>query len=234
MSTTEVRSLGRMPLHGGWAALRFAEPRWHTTPGPGQLLTVHQPGSAFSLPLYRCAEETVTLLAPPALAAVAPAAGTPATIASPVASIPRRPDDGQEALVLGIDAGLGGALALAEWLAPAPTLVIVGGRAGVPSRPRPSRYLVPHLPPEAIACLPQLEELGIASRIALEDWQPGCFDEGPVMLLERYLAELPEARRTRMMLYACVPAGDLNPLLPGLRQTLAGVHLVEVPTAGTD
>ena len=43
-------------------------------------------------------------------------------------------------------------------------------------RPRPSTILVPHMPAGVIACVPALEEFGIASRLASPSGLPGCFD----------------------------------------------------------
>lgn len=234
MSGMTSTCLGRMPLHGGWGVLRLSDTHAKTASVPGQPLTIRQGDGAFTLPIYRRDEGTLAVLLPPVehYPITVPVRGESVTTDFPPAAAPPVPAAEEEAVVLAIDAGLGGGLALAHWLAPAPTLVIVGGRAGVPARPRPSRYLTPHLPGEVIAALPQLEEEGIPSRIALHDWQPGCFDEGPLALLERYLAELPADRRRSTRLYAHAPEGVLEASLPGLEAALAGVHAVLLPPPG--
>lgn len=231
MTAAASRCLGRMPLHGGWGLLRLSDPDPATATVPGQLLRIHATAGTFTLPLYERHEDALGVLLPPPghFAATIPARDERATVEMLPTATPAPTGPDEETLVLGIDSGLGGSLALSAWLSKAPALVIVGGRAGVPARPRPSRYLTPNLPAEVIAALPQLEEQGIPSRIALHEWQPGCFDEGPVALLERYLAELPDARRQAIRVYAFTPAGELDASLGALRDALAGVHLVEVP-----
>lgn len=231
-----ARCLGRMPLHGGWGLLRFTDPDPDpaAAPQPGQLLTVRGETGAFTLPVYQRADETIAVLLPPAgfFPAEIPARDEAVILTYRPATPPTQASEGETALVVAVDSGLGGGLAVAAWLASPPMLVIVGGEAGVPARPRPSRYLTPQLPGEVIAALPQLEEAGIPSRIALHDWQPGCFDEGPAALLERYLAELPDDERRALRLYAFAPEGTLEPALPGLQSALAAVHAVSVPRPG--
>ena len=63
-------------------------------------------------------------------------------------------------------------------------------------RPRPSTILVPHLPAGVIACVPALEEFGIASRLASPSGLPGCFDGTVTELAEQWLNALePETLR---------------------------------------
>jgi dihydroorotate dehydrogenase electron transfer subunit len=63
-------------------------------------------------------------------------------------------------------------------------------------RPRPSTILVPHMPPGVIACVPALEEFGIASRLASTAGLPGCFDGTVTELAEQWLGALePETLR---------------------------------------
>lgn len=63
-----------------------------------------------------------------------------------------------------------------------PLLVLFGTDNPFPFRPRPSTILVPGMPPGVIACVPALEEFGIASRLASPLSLPGCYD-GPVIEL---------------------------------------------------
>jgi dihydroorotate dehydrogenase electron transfer subunit len=63
-------------------------------------------------------------------------------------------------------------------------------------RPRPSTILVPHMPAGVIACVPALEEFGIASRLASPSGLPGCFDGAVTELAEQWLNALePETLR---------------------------------------
>ena len=63
-------------------------------------------------------------------------------------------------------------------------------------RARPSTILVPHMPAGVIACVPALEEFGIASRLASTSGLPGCFDGTVIELADQWLSALePETRR---------------------------------------
>src|SRR5689334_18676983 len=57
-------------------------------------------------------------------------------------------------------------------------------------RPRPSTILVPHMPDGVIACVPALEEFGIASRLASPSGLPGCFDGTVTELAGQWLNAL--------------------------------------------
>jgi len=94
-------------------------------------------------------------------------------------------------VLIGEEAGIGAILFLAERIAPPPKLVLLGARVPPPLRPRPSRILVPGLPPHAIGAVPVLEERGIPSRLAHPDGTPGCYD-GPVSeLFGHWLSQQP-------------------------------------------
>lgn len=68
-------------------------------------------------------------------------------------------------------------------------LVLFGGETFA-FRPRPSTIIVPHLPAGVIACVPALEEFGIASRLASATGLPGCFDGAVTELAEQWLSAL--------------------------------------------
>src|ERR1700722_18226857 len=55
-------------------------------------------------------------------------------------------------------------------------LVLLGSDTSFPFRPRPSVIIVPGIPTGVIACMPLLEEWGIASRLASTLDLPGCFE----------------------------------------------------------
>ncbi|MET0534907.1 MAG: hypothetical protein ABW171_11835 [Steroidobacter sp.] len=69
-------------------------------------------------------------------------------------------------------------------------LVLFSAVAEFSFRPRPSTILVPHMPPGVIACVPALEEFGVASRLASTLGLPGCFDGTVIELAELWLGAL--------------------------------------------
>ena len=97
-------------------------------------------------------------------------------------------------LIVGEGAGLGPAIAAADRLRASerPPLVLLGDGSGdpFPFRPRPSAILVPGLPPHCIACMPLLEDWGIASRLASPAGLPGCFEGTVAELAQIWLASL--------------------------------------------
>lgn len=75
----------------------------------------------------------------------------------------------------------------------APVLVLFGAGDSFPFKPRPSTILVSGMPAGVIACVPSLDEFGVASRLASTAGLPGCYD-GPVTELgELWLQSLDPA-----------------------------------------
>jgi dihydroorotate dehydrogenase electron transfer subunit len=69
-------------------------------------------------------------------------------------------------------------------------LVLLGSDDPFPFRPRPSVIIVPGIPTGVIACMPLLEEWGIASRLASSMDLPGCFEGSVIALADAWLASL--------------------------------------------
>ena len=102
---------------------------------------------------------------------------------------PQRP----RTLVIGEGAGIGPAIQLVEQArgrAPWRPLVLLGSDTPFPFRPRPSVIVVPGIPTGVIACMPLLEEWGIASRLASTLDLPGCFEGAVTTLADAWLASL--------------------------------------------
>lgn len=78
-------------------------------------------------------------------------------------------------------------LAAAEELKLDLALVEVTGTS--PIRLRPSRFMLPGMPPGTIAGIGPLEDAGIPSRIANPEGSPGCHDGDLASLIEFWLAE---------------------------------------------
>jgi dihydroorotate dehydrogenase electron transfer subunit len=110
----------------------------------------------------------------------------------------------RRALIIGDGAGIGAAIQLVEQRRGTPwrPLVLLGSDMPFPFRPRPSVIVVPGIPTGVIACMPLLEEWGIASRLASTLDLPGCF-EGPVTALaDVWLASLNDEESAQVEVFA--------------------------------
>lgn len=83
--------------------------------------------------------------------------------------------------------------------------VIMGSEVPFPFVTRPSQTLVAGMPPGVIACMPLMEDWGIASRLASLQGYPGCFEGYATDLARAWLDALDAQRRDRVAIYACGP-----------------------------
>lgn len=124
---------------------------------------------------------------------------------------PERP----RALLIGGGVGIPPMVFLAERLrertdAAWKPLVLMGSEIPFPFRARPSRILVPGIPPECIASMPALDERDIASRLASRAGFPGCFDGFVTELADVWLASLGPAELAEVEIFACGPTPMLQ------------------------
>jgi dihydroorotate dehydrogenase electron transfer subunit len=89
-------------------------------------------------------------------------------------------------------------------------LVLMGSEVPFPFRTRPSTILVPGMPEGTIACMPLLDEWGIASRLASLAGYPGCFDGYVTDLAAAWLSSLDEHARSEVEMFACGPTPMLK------------------------
>jgi dihydroorotate dehydrogenase electron transfer subunit len=89
----------------------------------------------------------------------------------------------------------------AKWL----PLVLMGSEIPFPFRTRPSQILVAGIPPGTIACMPVLDEWGIASRLASKSDFPGCFDGFVTELADAWLASLAPEQLREVEIFSCGP-----------------------------
>ena len=116
-------------------------------------------------------------------------------------------------LLIGAGAGIGPTLFIAERmreLAP-PALwrpLVLLGSTGLPFpfRPRPSVIVVPGIPTGIIACMPLLEEWGVASRLASTLDLPGCFEGSVITLADTWLSSLTPADLAEIEIFPNGPA----------------------------
>jgi dihydroorotate dehydrogenase electron transfer subunit len=89
-------------------------------------------------------------------------------------------------------------------------LVLMGSEIPFPFRARPSSILVPGIPTGTIACMPLLEEWGIASRLASRSDFSGCFDGFVTELADAWLGYLGSAELSELEIFACGPTPMLE------------------------
>jgi hypothetical protein len=116
-------------------------------------------------------------------------------------------------LLIATGAGYDPIVRAAMALGNAQALVLFGAETFV-FRPRPSTILVPHMPAGVIACVPALEEFGIASRLASTSGLPGCFDGTVMELAEQWLGALEPETLREIRITTCVD----DELLPAMEQ----------------
>jgi dihydroorotate dehydrogenase electron transfer subunit len=139
------------------------------------------------------------------------------------------PQEGHRRLPLLIGGGVGipPMIFLAEHLrrsirpgGPSP-LVLMGSEVPFPFTVRPSARLVAGLPPGVIACMPLLEDWGIASRLASCQGWPGCFEGFVTDLARTWLAALAPASLAEVEIHACGP----TPMLRAVKALAADFDL---------
>ena len=117
-------------------------------------------------------------------------------------------------LLIGGGVGIPPMVFLAERLHGEPAawrpLVLMGSEIPFPFRTRPSTLIVPGIPAGTIACMPLLEEWGIASRLASRADFPGCFPGFVTELADAWLASLGEAELAQVEIFACGPTPMLQ------------------------
>lgn len=88
-------------------------------------------------------------------------------------------------------------------------LVLMGSEIPFPFRTRPSAIVVAGMPTATIACMPLLEEWGIASRLATRAGFPGCYEGFVTELADEWLRSLERPQLDEVELFACGPTAML-------------------------
>jgi len=84
-------------------------------------------------------------------------------------------------------------------------LVLMGSEIPFPFRTRPSAIVVAGMPVATIACMPLLDEWGIASRLASRAGFPGCYEGFVTELADEWLRSLGPGELAEVELFACGP-----------------------------
>jgi len=83
--------------------------------------------------------------------------------------------------------------------------VIMGSEVPFPFQSKPSTIMIPGQPDGVIACMPLLEDWGIASRLTSTQGYPGCFDGYVTDLAKHYLDALNDEQRQQVEIFSCGP-----------------------------
>ncbi len=99
--------------------------------------------------------------------------------------------------------------------------VIMGSEIPFPFDTRPSHIMMPELPADVIACMPLLEDWGIASRLTSLQGYAGCFNGYVTELARHWLDQLHEEERDQVEIFTCGP----TPMLKAVSQLAAEYSL---------
>ena len=83
--------------------------------------------------------------------------------------------------------------------------VIMGSEVPFPFQTKPSTIMLPGQPDGVIACMPLLEDWGIASRLTSTQGYPGCFDGYVTDLARHYLDALDKDQLKQIEILSCGP-----------------------------
>ena len=142
-------------------------------------------------------------------------AGALLSVMGPIGQGFRPAVDRPRALLIGGGVGIPPMVFLAERLksrsdANWKPLVLMGSEIPFPFRARPSKILAEGMPAEAIACMPLLDDWGIASRLASLAGFPGCYEGYVTDLAAHWLESLDDPARAETELFACGPTPMLK------------------------
>jgi dihydroorotate dehydrogenase electron transfer subunit len=89
-------------------------------------------------------------------------------------------------------------------------LVLMGSEIPFPFATRPSTILVDGMPEGAIACLPELDGIGVPSRLASGAGFPGCYEGFVTELAREWLQRLDAGTLAQVEVFACGPTPMLK------------------------
>ena len=138
---------------------------------------------------------------------------------------PFRPDPARRhVLLLGGGVGMPPMIFLADHLRRETgwrPMVFLGSELPFPFPARPSRLLIPGLPPDAIGTLSLLEDWGIPCRLSSAQGLPGCHAGYVTDLAQHYLETLEVPERRHVAIHACGP----EPMLRAVAQLACAFDL---------
>ena len=221
----DAELLGQQEFPGQQFVIRLRAPKCAAAATPGSfahlscdaLIPMRRPLSIMRTDAAAGWIEILYKIVGPGLAALSrQPVGTTLSVMGPIGKgfvpSPARP----RTLLVGGGVGIPPMVFLAESLkgrrdeAPWQPLVLVGSEIEFPFRARPSQILVPGVPGEAIACMPLLDDWGIASRLASFGGFPGCFHGYVTDLAAQWLSSLDAVALGEVEMFACGPTPMLQ------------------------
>ena len=92
--------------------------------------------------------------------------------------------------------------------------IIMGSEIPFPFKSKPSHIMLKEIPSDVIACMPLLEDWGIASRLTSLQNYPGCFNGYVTDLARHWLDQLDHDQRKEVEIFSCGP----TPMLKAVSQ----------------
>src|SRR4051812_37993567 len=89
-------------------------------------------------------------------------------------------------------------------------LVLLGSESAFPFRVRPSQIVMAEMPEGAIACMPLMDEWGLASWLATKAGFPGCFDGSVTQLADEWLSAVSSGVLGEVEVFASGPTSMLK------------------------
>lgn len=212
MNWSEAALLACAPLPGHFTLLRLHAPAIAAAARPGHQVEMCSPGSSVALRLFILRADAragwIELLRPVTNSDAPLIVGRSLAIRGPLGSEfvlhPERP----RPLLLGHDLGMAPMIFLASESRGLPVfkpLVLLSTDDAFPFTPRPSRIIVPGMPPGVIAAPPLLDDWGVPARLINAHGAPGCHEGGLIELARHWLHALPPAQRGEVEIFACAP-----------------------------
>jgi dihydroorotate dehydrogenase electron transfer subunit len=218
----EAHILAHESLDGGQQVLRLDAPKLAAHALPGSFahiqcdaeLAMRRPMSVMRVDakagwaefLYKTVGKGTRLLAQKR-------AGDSVSVLGPIgqgfAADPARP----RALLIGGGVGIPPMVFLADQLRKTRSyqpFVLMGSEVPFPFPVRPSQIMLPGMPDGTIACMPLMEDWGIASRLASQQGYAGCHDGYVTDLARAWLDALDDAGRQQVAIYTCGPTPMLK------------------------
>ena len=134
-----------------------------------------------------------------------------------------RPDPARpQAVLIGGGVGIPPLVFLAGTLAAQPPAVaFLGSESPFPFASATAQLPLPGIPAAASACMPLLEDMGIASRLASNAGLPGCYSGYVSDLARSWLETRSAEERATMTIYACGP----TPMLRAIKELAMAFEL---------